>query len=402
MSVHKYANLPDIDTAPDVYETEDVAPSSQTNKDSSDEEGLVPTRSHMRGKITEASKEGLDSSNLPGAEEASKRFRRAEKRRGSVISERARTHYIYPPSPTSSDDEDDASRRKHVSLSHRLKSLQADLQSLEAELADPSNPLLQEEKEEGQVDAGELIRGLVDVRRRLEKVRKEREGRGKLVGVVIGQPQRPKEIGESTETSTPQETEESTKEDKPANRTLADMDGRVATLEKLIGSAATPLEETSPLPPPLLPQISRLSAQLGVLTQPRHIDSISRRLKLLLSELERTNQHRRHGSQPNVASNPSMQEQILPLLSRLGPSLPQIPHILMRLKTLSALHISASEFENTLSGLEEEQRKMRDSIVELESAVTRLETNLEENRRVVTGNVTGLEERVGALMERTK
>ncbi|KAG7085584.1 hypothetical protein E1B28_003137 [Marasmius oreades] len=396
MSVHKYANLPDIDTAPDVYETEDVAPSSQTNKDSSDDEGPIPTRSVTRGKTTETSREELDSSNLMNAEEASKKFRRAEKRR-----ERVRTHYIYPPSPISSDDEDGASRRKHVSLSHRLKTLQAEMQSLEAELADPSNPLLQDEKEEGQVDPGELIRGLVDVRRRLEKVRKEKEGRGKLMGVVLGQQQRSKDTSEQTENETPHETESSTKEEMPGTRILADMDSRVAMLEKLIGSSATPLEETSPLPPPLLPQISRLSAQLGVLTQPRHIDSISRRLKLLLSELERTSQHRRHGSQSNVTAT-SLQEQILPLLNRLGPSLPQIPHILMRLKTLSALHTSASEFENTLNGLEEEQQKMRGSITDLESAVARLESNLEENRQVVTGNVTGLEERVGALMERTK
>ncbi|KAL0578656.1 hypothetical protein V5O48_003356 [Marasmius crinis-equi] len=399
MNVHKYANLPDIDTAPDVYETEDVAPSSQAHKDSSDDEGIAPTRSAIRGKTTEASKEEVDSSHLMGAEEASKKFRRAEKRR-----ERMRTHYMYPPSPTSSDDEDeDASKRKQVSLSHRLKSLQAEMQSLEAELADPSNPLLQDEKDEG-VDPGELIRGLVDVKRRLDKVRKEKEGRGRLVGVVLGQQQHPKDATIPPEDETPKESEAKDSEGKPVAKNVAEMDRRVGMLEKLVGSTAAPLDETSPLPPPLLPQISRLSAQLGVLTQPRHIDSISRRLKLLLAELERTNQHRRHGSQSNANAPPapSMQEQILPLLNRLGPSLPQIPHILMRLRTLSALHTSASEFENTLKGLEDEQQKMRDSIAELESAVEKLEINLEENRKVVTGNVTGLEERVGSLMDRMK
>ncbi|EEB90847.1 hypothetical protein MPER_10896 [Moniliophthora perniciosa FA553] len=70
------------DTAQDVYETEDVAPSSQAHGDSSDDEGIAPTRSALRSKNGEASKEELDSSHLINAEEASKKFRRAEKRRG--------------------------------------------------------------------------------------------------------------------------------------------------------------------------------------------------------------------------------------------------------------------------------------------------------------------------------
>ncbi|KAJ8091766.1 hypothetical protein PM082_021001 [Marasmius tenuissimus] len=402
MSVHKYANLPDIDTAPDVYETEDVAPSSQTHKDSSDDEGIAPTR---RGKTANANGNGngngngeeLDSSHVMGAEEATRKFRRAEKRR-----ERSRAAYIYPPSPTSSDDDDEAGGggggNKQLSLSHRLKVLQAEMQSLEAELADPANPLLQDEKDEG-VDPGELIRGLVDVRRRLGRVRKEREGRGRLVGVVLGL-QKDGNVDEEDGESEPVLTEENENEKEPPVKNLAEMDRRVGVLEKMIGSTAAPLDETNPIPPPLAPQISRLSAQLGVLTQPRHIDSISRRLKLLLSELERTNQHqhRRHPSQSGLA--PPTQDQIIPLLNRLGPSLPQIPHILMRLRTLSALHTSASDFDNTLKGLEDEQRKMRESIDELEGAVRKVEGNLEENRKVVTGNVMGLEERVGVLMER--
>ena len=67
--------------------------------------------------------------------------------------------------------------------------MQAELDSLEAELADPTNPLLQEQEDDQenktQLDPGELMRGLVDVRGRLEKVKKGREGRGKLVGAIL-------------------------------------------------------------------------------------------------------------------------------------------------------------------------------------------------------------------------
>lgn len=95
-----------------------------------------------------------------------------------------------------------------------------------------------------------------------------------------------------------------------------------------------------------------------------------------------------------------MQEQLLPLLTRLGPTLPQIPHILTRLRTLSALHTSASEFQDTLEGLEEEQKKMREALTELDEAVGTVEESLEENQGLVKGNISGLEERVEALLRR--
>ena len=143
---------------------------------------------------------------------------------------------------------------------------------------------------------------------------------------------------------------------------------------------------------------------MTLLTQPRHIDSISRRLKLLLSDLDRASaaqHHRRHPSQPIAIPQPSpLSEQLLPLLSRLGPSLPHIPHILARLRTLSTLHTAAADFQNSLGDLEQDQKKMRSALEELEEAVCTIEKSMEDNRQVVKGNVTGLEERVSVLLKR--
>jgi nuclear migration protein JNM1 len=97
-----------------------------------------------------------------------------------------------------------------------------------------------------------------------------------------------------------------------------------------------------------------------------------------------------------------LQEQLLPLLNRLGPSLPQIPYILTRLRTLSTLHASAGEFQSTLVGLEQEQRKMHEALEELKGAVSTVEASLEENRGLVKGNVTGLEGRVEVLLTRVE
>lgn len=174
----------------------------------------------------------------------------------------------------------------------------------------------------------------------------------------------------------------------------------------------------SPLPPPLLPLLTRLNTQLTLLTQPRHIDSISRRLKLLLSDLDRVSaannphhnaksrQSSHHPPGPN-SPNPAgpvlasssavpspLQEQLTPILTRLAPLLPHIPHILTRLRTLSTLHTSAASFQSTLEGLEEEQKQGRAALQELLRAVEGVEKSLQENEAVVKKNVADLEERM--------
>jgi len=165
------------------------------------------------------------------------------------------------------------------------------------------------------------------------------------------------------------------------------------------------------MPTPLLPLLTRLNTQLTVLAQPRHLDNISRRLKLLLSDLDRlataNQQHRRsvaaeNGSSANTPTTlpASLQEQLAPALARLVPALPQIPHILARLRTLATLHASAAQFGSALSALEEEQRQSREALDALSQAVEGVEESLAENGRVVKGNVAGLEQQIGALTKR--
>ncbi|KAJ3518140.1 hypothetical protein NLJ89_g66 [Agrocybe chaxingu] len=404
MSGTKYADLPDIDTAPDIYETEDTLPQSQTtNADSSDDESAIPTRS-AKYKADANGREELDLSNLMGTEEASRKFQKAEKKRL-----RTRTQYAYPPSPNSpSSPSHSSGALRPVPLSHRLRSLESELAALENELADPANPLIQKEREEDNVDPGELIRGLVDVRTRLEKIKKGKEGRARLVGAVIDVDTIPKDVSRTRDEGQGLKLTESTVNAAPKSemQIMVDVDQRVGQLEHLVGSSSTTLDETNPLPTPLLSLITRLNNQLTILTQPRHIDSISRRLKLLLSDLDRASAaqyqaHRRHPSQSNGAPQPpGLQEQLLPLVSRLGPLLPHIPHILARLRTLSTLHSSAAGFQNSLEDLEEEQKKTRNGLIELEKAVQTVEASLNENKEVVKNNVTGLEGRINLLLER--
>ncbi|EJD52633.1 hypothetical protein AURDEDRAFT_82301 [Auricularia subglabra TFB-10046 SS5] len=397
MSAAKYANLPDIDTAQDVYETPDVAPTGTAENEYSDGDDIMhPSRSRRHGATAPTvNPEEMDTSSFMSPNEAAARFRKAEKK-----SDRARTLYAYPPSPTSPTEP-----AHQPPLAQRIQMLRAELAALEAEVSDPSNPQLNS----GETDAGEMIRDLVGVKGRLEKLSSRKEGRERLIELITmaqasGALAVPPSAGATASDARAPSSDEMT--------LLAEIDKRVGELEKLVGSSSAALDETSQLPPPLLPLLNRLSAQLTLLTQPRHIDSISRRLKLLLADLERTGGasagsaagSRRQPSQASAPSAPTppsnLQADILPLLTRLSPHLPTLPHILTRLRTLSALHISAAAFETTLKDLEDEQKKVRVGLTELSSAVDRVEKTFNDNETMTSQNVKGLEQRIDSLMGR--
>lgn len=131
-----------------------------------------------------------------------------------------------------------------------MRALQAELVALEGEMADPSNPALQPRAKGGEaVDPGEMIRGLVDVRKRLEKVRNAKEGRGRLVGIVLSD----KAAVTNDDDDDAQDTEEEGGQNvilkdthgKGRDKTtdITEMDKRVGELEKLIGSVNVTLDE---------------------------------------------------------------------------------------------------------------------------------------------------------------
>lgn len=153
--------------------------------------------------------------------------------------------------------------------------------------------------------------------------------------------------------------------------------------------------------------LTKLNTQLTLLTQPRHLDSISRRIKLLISDLDRlsASQQGRKGqgaSAPTAGqAGPSqLQEQLLPLLARLAPHLPHLPHMLTRMRTLSGLHAAAADVQSVVSTLEAEQLRTRTRLDVLSTAIDGVEKTLDENAAVVRENVGGLEERIEVLVIR--
>lgn len=343
---------------------------------------------------------------------------------------------MYPPATDESSDSDVPptlrSRTKQPSQFERLLALKQELASLEAELAQspavpgtdvttsPTTPKAERKRgvsgisqEREAENSGELLKGVHDVRSRLERISAAKDGRGRLVdavvnggptsrptsghghshvhghGGILGRPLSPTHLPSSpglhrrdgsihrregslggSQTATGNPREELTD---PA---IAKLDSRVGELEKVVGSSGAALDESSPLPPPLLPMITRLNTQLTILTQPRTIDSISRRLKLLLTDLDRVaaqsatagassqaasgTQNRAAGTAGTantagggIGQPSTIQEQLTPILQRLAPHLPTLPHILARLRTLSSLHAAAADFQRSMEQVSE-------------------------------------------------
>ncbi len=194
-------------------------------------------------------------------DEASKKFRRAEKRMfvfsfsvfPSLITSfvtghhRPRIQYTYPPSPTDSGRNSPMSATPSLPLSQRLRRLEAELAIVETELQDPSNPLLQHEKD---VDPGELVKRMVSAKRRLDKISKVKEGRGKLVSVILGEvepaeeDEDPEQLKKASDDNEEKEDED-VKTSKGEVKDITEMDRRVGELEKIVGSSSATLDEVN-------------------------------------------------------------------------------------------------------------------------------------------------------------
>lgn len=218
-----------------------------------------------------------------------------------------------------------------------------------------------------------------------------------------------------------------------------ELERRLAAIEKAVGASEAEVDDSHPVPPPLLSTLARLEHLLTLLTQPRHLDSISRRVKVLVSELERLHESRRKlgdsrplavalgpsaaqltvavpGGGPPVTVKPfagggagagelppdALQrlEALFTLLPRIDPLLPLTPRLLTRLQSLAGLHASAGEFGETLGAVRAELGRLRDGEEGLKEVLGGVQKSVEENARTMGGNLASLEERVRAVGER--
>ena len=206
----------------------------------------------------------------------------------------------------------------------------------------------------------------------------------------------------------------------------------------LVFSSSYP-RQARPLPPPLLSTLGKLEHQLHLLTQPRHLDTIARRVRSLVTDLERIHEARRKigdtrplnvaltsgitvvtgpvGTLPSAgpssaAGQSQPQTQTLPpdalqkidtlfsLLPRIEPLLPLAPHLFTRLRSLATLHTSSQAFTDDLVDIEGRVTSLQGSEGLLKELLQGVQDSFEDNQRTVKANMETLGNRMEDLLQR--
>ncbi|KAG0657044.1 hypothetical protein C6P46_006706 [Rhodotorula mucilaginosa] len=227
-----------------------------------------------------------------------------------------------------------------------------------------------------------------------------------------------------------------------------DLEKRVSAMEAILGANEADVDEVHAVPTSLLQTTTRLDHLLTLLAQPRHLDSISRRVKVLVSDLERIHDSRRKlgDTRPlNVAlsggmtlstlspeggaasSTPSLAaaaaaassaargdgsttslppdalqkiDALFTLLPRLDPLVPLAPRLVARLRSLANLHASAAQFGESLAELKGQVAELDEGEQGLREVVQGLEKSFEENEARVKGNLEAMDRRVEEVLKR--
>ncbi|KAL7958670.1 Dynamitin domain-containing protein [Trichoderma compactum] len=415
----KYAALPDLDSAPDIYETPELT----------DDNSTVPTTAART----------LSDDEFYGVDDEAQNISRSRLR----IDE-ARTRF----SPATIDisgadfsDRVDGKRRSYKASSRRQRILQDgteelgdlsdddDVESLERKIARLKREV-EETKDEydkrkgasaggddgspGDLRLESLSQTLDDLSRRsgitgIQKIDPASSSAGEAVAGSL-------EAG-PTYTITYAPTYEQTH----ALAKAADFDRRLLILERSLGISSSSMSEAGEggLPRAILPTLDSLEKQISTLSQAStaNLDTISRRVRALATEQDKFNESRekakalreelgKHAGSP--PADTSEQEAkinalyaILPTIENLTPILPPL---LDRLRSLRAIHADAATASQTLDQIEKQQAEIatevklwKDGIEKLEETVSNGDKVMKANVEVMEGWVKDLEQRLEKL-----
>ncbi|BGP55653.1 hypothetical protein JCM8202_002117 [Rhodotorula sphaerocarpa] len=493
----KYATLPDIDTGADVFETPDVpAEISYSLEIDSDEDYHLPragsptaarrARAYAEG---QPASEDIDAVHLD-ATEARRRFGAATlaslNRRGQGSSSRPPNRRPLPSATVYTAGEDPDEREKETPL-ERLRRLRLELTELEEEVrrtdaqAPEQNVSSSTEgvsggaqsageaktKQKREVSPAVILQQLQLLRGDLQGLSPQVEGvleaDGELAyGAEGAEPEGPlSQKAKSTagllarlgapDASTGAQASMERVEGPPASSgekghfasSSGDVEKRVSALETFLGATEADVDEVHAMPSSLLSSVARLDHLLTLLTQPRHLDSVSRRVKVLVSDLERIHESRRKlgdtrplnvalsgtmtlstGSDDPASGRPGADavregtdrsgkggaalppdalqkiDALFSLLPRLDPLLPLAPRLVARLQSLASLHSTAAFFGESLADLRRRVDALGESEEGLKEVVDGLERSFEQNEARVQGNMEAMDKRVEDIVRR--
>ncbi|KAJ8122480.1 hypothetical protein ONZ43_g1337 [Nemania bipapillata] len=422
----KYADLPDLDSAPDIYETPELTDDNSTIPttvdrsisddefdDDDDDDTDGPGISHSRLRINQARSRfmpsQLDARDVDFSDRVNgkRKSYRASSRRHRILKDG--TAEI---GDLSDEEDGETLERKIARLRREIEEAKEEYGKQQVESEDTSS--------QHDAELATLSRALDELSTQPEEAISSRARPTK----PIGEPTKSQDdvAFTSIDTATYTVTYAPSYDQSHALAKAADFDWRLALLEKAIGisSTAPPDMEGSGLPRAILPTLENLQNQIMTLSEAStsSLDSLSRRVRTLTQEAEQLEKSRKAAKaaqeELSSAGGPAVEtddgEQVakinalygtLPTIESLAPLLPPL---LDRLRSLRAIHADAATAADTLERIEMSQSEMasdlkqwREGLEKIEQAMSEGETSMSENTKVIEGWVKDLEAKMAQL-----
>ncbi|KAI1486054.1 Dynamitin-domain-containing protein [Biscogniauxia mediterranea] len=407
----KYADLPDLDSAPDIYETPDLTddnstipttagPSHSENEfddDDDDDESLGISYSRLRvdqarSRFMPAQVDAKDvdfSDRLIGK----RKSYRTSTRRQRVLEDGTR------------EIGDLSDEEEGESLERKIARLKREIQEAKEEYGKQSSE---------SADAGpDHDAELVSLSRALDEMSILPEGAivVKAPVATTGEDAKQPAEGSAQQVDGPTYTVTyaPSYEQSHALAKAADFDRRLVLLEKAIGitSSSMPELDSNGLPRAIMPTLDALQKQILTLSEAStsSLDSISRRVRTLTQEAEQLEKARKaariaqeslatSGASPVETEDSEQTAKInalygtLPTIENLTPLLPPL---LDRLRSLRAIHADAATASDTLERIEKSQVEMASDIKQWREGLDKIEIAMGEGQTVMTGNMKVVE-----------
>ncbi|KAG6030919.1 hypothetical protein E4U40_007571 [Claviceps sp. LM458 group G5] len=422
----KYAALPDLDSAPDIYETPELTDDNSTvptttnraqsddefydvDEDDDDENGISRTRlriNEARSRFLSGNAD-TNTSRFSDRVDGKRKSYRASSRRQRILHDGT-----YELGDLSGDDDDGGDDE---SLERKVARLKREVEEAKADYMKRSTTNNGDSQSEAISTEG--LRSLSHVLDEIAKplgldtTQAPTNAAGPNFTSVNQAEGVPAEDGATYTIKYAPSYEQS-----HALAKAADFDRRLLMLEKTLGIGSSSATETGSngLLRAILPTLDGLEKQVSTLSQAStsNLDAISRRVRTLAAEQDKLNETREKakalreelGKQNPAPVDESEQESKIKALYGILPTIenltPMLPPLLDRLRSLRAIHADAATASQTLERIESQQIEMtgdlklwKEGLEKIEHSMKDGETLMKENVKVMEGWIQDLEAR---------
>ncbi|KAG0358932.1 Dynactin subunit 2 [Podila minutissima] len=176
----------------------------------------------------------------------------------------------------------------------------------------------------------------------------------------------------------------------------AELAERIASLEKTLGS--TQMQSGASL----VGTVEKLEQHINILVQPRQLEQLSRRLKVVMADLERVQELQAKDATASGISADAENKinALFELIDKIDPLVSLAPVLVTRLKGLKSLHAEAAVFSDSIKMISSEQTKITEELKGLDTVSAKLQESMAENDTAIQKNIELIDGRITQLVER--